>query len=336
MSANGTAATPAIGLDVGTSRIVAARQQEDDQYAYNSQLNAFVNVPFSKMTEKALSKEGIPYSRKNGSLIVQGDESLRFAALLGVEARRPMRAGMLNPDENDGADVIRALVDSMLGDEDGAGRPLYFSVPAAPLDSETDLTYHEASLREIIAAKGYKVESIDEGLAVVYGELEDSNYTGIGISCGGGLCNVCLAYLSVPVISFGIQKAGDFIDSSAASVTGEGATRIRLEKEKGFQFNGAFPNQVHQALGVYYDDMIAALLDGMKQAFASSSDLPKFDKAVPMVLSGGTAMPEGFAARFEKALKSAELPMEVSGVRTAEKPLETTAKGALVAALADC
>ena len=63
---------------------------------------------------------------------------------------------------------------------------------------------------------GYDARSISEGLAVVYGEMESSNYTGIGISCGGGLCNVCLAYLSVPVFSFSIPKGGDFIDSAVA------------------------------------------------------------------------------------------------------------------------
>ena len=36
----------------------------------------------------------------------------------------------------------------------------------------------------------------------------------------GGLCNVCLAYLSVPVFSFSIPKGGDFIDSSVAEVRG--------------------------------------------------------------------------------------------------------------------
>ena len=54
---------------------------------------------------------------------------------------------------------------------------------------------------------GYDATSIPEGLAVVYGELESSNYTGIGVSCGGGLCNICLSYLSVPVFSFSIPKA---------------------------------------------------------------------------------------------------------------------------------
>src|ERR1700676_769876 len=93
---------------------------------------------------------------------------------------------------------------------------------------------------------GYAVRSIPEGLAVVYGEMESTNYTGIGISCGGGLCNVCFAYLSVPVVSFSIPKAGDFIDANAASVTGERANRVRILKEQSFYLNGHFDNKLHQ------------------------------------------------------------------------------------------
>ncbi len=86
--------------------------------------------------------------------------------------------------------------------------------------------------------RGFEPTSINEGLAVavVYGELEESNYTGIGISCGGGLCNVCLAYLSVPILSFSIPKAGDYIDTNAAQVTGAPANLVRLAKEDSFHF----------------------------------------------------------------------------------------------------
>ena len=59
---------------------------------------------------------------------------------------------------------------------------------------------------------GYKAVAINEGLAVIFSELEDQNFTGIGISCGGGMCNVTLAYLSIPSIMFSITKGGDFID----------------------------------------------------------------------------------------------------------------------------
>ena len=255
MSEKDKAKSPALGLDVGTSQIMLAKKS-GDEVRFSSQLNAFVNVPFSRMTEKALQKEGIPFARKDGDLVVHGSEALKFADLLGLETRRPMTAGILNPGEPEGTEVIRTLVDAVLGNEKGEGRPLFFSVPAGPLEGESNLTYHEAALKKMLEAKGYRVSSIDEGLAVIYGELEDANFSGIGISLGGGLCNVCVAYLSLPVLSFSIDKGGDYIDRSAAAATGERATRVRMEKENAFQLNGTPPNNVHQAIGVYYDDVI--------------------------------------------------------------------------------
>ena len=135
-----------------------------------------------------------------------------------------------------------------MGEGEGQGRRLCFSVPAAPLGATDEVNEHEAALKGHVSKLGYDAHPISEGLAVVYGELEASNYTGIGISCGGGLCNVCLAYLSVPVFSFSIPKAGDFIDSSASQLRGEPATRIRTIKEESFHFNGHFVNKIHQAL----------------------------------------------------------------------------------------
>src|SRR5882672_831604 len=258
---SGTSATSAIGLDVGTSRIVAARGAGQD-IRYDIQLNAFVTIPYSKMTETMLQKEGVPHTVEPSEITVHGNESERFADLLDKDIRRPMTRGVLNPDEPDSVRLIREITASLAG-KAGKGEKLCFTVPAAPLGAEENLTYHEATIRQVVTELGYEAKSINEGLAVVYGELESSNYTGIGISCGGGLCNVCLAYLSVPVISFSIPKAGDFIDSSAASVTGERANRIRLTKEDSFHFNGFFADKVQQVIGVYYDDMIRSLVSAL-------------------------------------------------------------------------
>lgn len=322
----------AVGLDVGTSRVVAARQTENG-YAFESQLNAFVHVPYSKITESALRKEGVPYSVEDGRMVVHGNESEKFADLLNTEVRRPMKNGLLNAAEPDSLKLMRQIISSVAGD--GQGRKLYFTVPAAPFGAEENLTYHEASLRQALTELGYEVKSINEGLAVIYGELEDSNYTGIGVSCGGGLCNVCLAYLSVPVASFSVPKAGDYIDASAASVTGELANRIRILKEQTFYLNGSSGDKIQQVLGIYYDEMIHAVVNGMKQALAASRAIPKLGRPIPLVLSGGTAMPKGFRERFEKILGESDFPIPVSEVRLAADPLNTTAKGALVAALSE-
>jgi hypothetical protein len=333
MSQTETVKTSAIGLDVGTSRIVAARQT-GQEIKYGTQLNAFVAIPYSKMTESVLHKEGVPHTIEANEIIVHGNESERFADLLNKDIRRPMLRGLLNPEEPDSVRLIHEITTALLGKAE-KGQKLCFTVPAAPVGAEENLTYHEATIRQVVGELGYNVKSISEGLAVVYGEMESTNYTGIGISCGGGLCNVCLAYLSVPVVTFSVPKAGDFIDSSAASVTGERANRMRIVKEQSFNINGHFADKLQQILGVYYDDMIQALVAGLRNAFQSARNLPKMSKPIPLVLSGGTAMPKGFRDRFEKILREREFPIELSEIRMAADPLTTTAKGALVAALCD-
>jgi len=328
----------ALGLDVGTSRIVVAKppaEEHSGDFRYESQLNAFVEIPFSKITVGVLERERVPYTLQADQIIVHGNESEKFAGLLNAETRRPMTGGVLDAKEPDGLRMIREILASMLGPAPTERRKVCFTVPAAPLGAADSLTYHEATLRQILSELGYEPSSINEGLAVVYGELESSNYTGVGVSCGGGLCNVCLSYLSVPVLSFSIPKAGDYIDLSAAQVTGERANRIRLSKEDSFHFNGFFADKVHQVISVYYDDMIRSLVAALKEAFARTANLPKFNRPVPMVLSGGTALPPGFRDRFEKLLWEQDFPISVSEIRLAQNPLHSTAKGALVCALSD-
>ena len=94
MQQNGKQTTP-IGLDVGTSRIVTARPGGEG-FIYSTQLNAFVDLPWSKLTAETLSKQGLPHALADSRILVYGTESARFADLLGVETRRSMSRGVLN------------------------------------------------------------------------------------------------------------------------------------------------------------------------------------------------------------------------------------------------
>ena len=324
---------PTFGLDVGTSRICLARPN-GDEYEYATQLNAFVSIPYSKMTETVLRKAEIPHSVNGAEIVVHGNESDKFADLLNVETRRTMNKGVLNSSEPESLRMLREIVGSLVKPAKGKAK-LRFTVPAPPVGAEESVTYHEATLKQVLCDLGYDAAAINEGLAVIYSELESSNYTGIGISCGGGLCNVCFAYLAVPVLSFSIGKAGDYIDQNAASVTGERANRIRIVKEESFHLNGYFADKTFQVLGVYYDEMIQNLVNGLKEAFLNVRNKPKMTRPVPLVLSGGTALPQGFRDRFEKILNESDFPVALSEVRMAADPLHTSAKGALVAAMTD-
>jgi hypothetical protein len=328
-------ASTAVGMDIGTSRIVAAVPTGDD-IQFESQLNAFVNMPFSKMTAAALAKERVAHTVEGSELVVHGDAAERFAGLMNVEMRRPMLRGFLNADERESARVIAEIARMLAGPAPEPGRKLCFSVPAPPIGSEDGLTFHEAALRHIFNELGYRTSSITEGLAVVYSELAATNYTGIGVSLGGGLCNVCFSYLSVPMITFSVPKAGDFIDASAAAVTGERANRVRILKEDSFYLNGHVPSdKLQQVLTVYYEDTIRTLVAALKDAFGKARTVPRLEKPIPLVLSGGTALPKGFRERFEKELRASDFPVPLSEIKLAADPLTATARGALVSALSE-
>ena len=107
----------AIGLDVGTSRIVLA-QKSEEEYSFVSQLNAFVSIPFSKMTVATLEKEGVPHVVENGEIVVHGNESAKFAELMNVDIRRPMTKGTLDPKEPESLKLVRKII----GSHGGRGR----------------------------------------------------------------------------------------------------------------------------------------------------------------------------------------------------------------------
>jgi hypothetical protein len=324
--------TQPVGLDVGTSRIVVARTN-DKRYEYEAELNAFLTLPYSRLAESLLQRENVFHEVKGSEIVVAGNDAQRFAEVFHIETRRPMQSGVLNPHEPHSLTVVRRIISKLTGRAQTEGQKVFFSMPAPRDQGEGGIAFHEASIRQVLTELGYEATPIEEGLAVVFGELGGSNYTGIGISCGSGLCNVCLSVLSVPVISFSVPKAGDFIDTQAALVTGDVATRLRVHKEESFHLNGLGSDRVQNALTVYYQEMIQALVEALRDHISAARRLPKLDQAIPLVVSGGTAAPPGFLDHFGKALRALDFPVRLSELRVSADPLNSTARGCLMAAL---
>jgi len=320
-----------VGLDVGTSKVVSARKKGKGVETA-TQLNAFIPVPYSRFTENILGQNDISYYREGDELIIYGTATERFANMFNADIRRPMADGVLNPREKEAMGVLEAILQGLLPRAKSQGEVIAFSVPA--MDGKaSELTYHEATLRRYFESLGYKAVAINEGLAVIFSELEDDNFTGIGISCGGGMCNVALAFLSIPSIMFSITKGGDYIDQAAGAVLNEHSFRVKVLKEEGLELSKAPKDKFEKALHIYYEDLVETLVEALRRSLSTAEKLPKTDRPLPIVLSGGTAKPKGFKDLFERTLKARSLPIEISGVRLASDPQTATARGALIAAM---
>ena len=287
-------ATTTKGLDVGTSRVVLALP-DGKNYRYKEQLNAFVTLPNSKFIERMLRREGILFEVQGSEILAYGNRVHEFANLQGGETRRPMQAGVLNPAEPKG----RAMMQTVLREVCRPTRrkeKICFSVPCTLPGRESEALYHERTIQSVLEDLGYKARSLNEGMAVVYAELAATNFTGIGMSFGGGMCNICVAFLGLPVVTLGTSLAGDHIDRSAASVTGQTVTSVRTFKEDGFTLNGLSTNGLDQALAIYYDDVIRTAVDGLGELLSSTQKLPKFEQPIPVAIGGGSAKVGGFEA----------------------------------------
>jgi hypothetical protein len=325
--------THPLGLDVGTSKVVVS-QRTGKEIASSYQLNAFITVPFSPFAERTIQQQSdIAYFREGDELVIYGSATERFANMFNAESRRPMADGVLNAREKQAWPVLEAILHKMVPKARSAGETLAFSVPAAAEGKEAELVYHEATLRKHFQTLGYRAVAINEGLAVVFAELEDQNFTGIGISCGGGMCNAALAYLSIPSIMFSLPKGGDFIDRAVGAVVDEHATRVKVMKEESLDLARSPRDKFEKALHIYYEDLVDSLVDGMRRALSKAEKLPRAERPLPIVLAGGAARPRGFREMFERALRARSMPIDIAEVRLATDPLTATARGALIAAM---
>ncbi|HYN84123.1 MAG TPA: cell division protein FtsA [Pyrinomonadaceae bacterium] len=324
----------AVGLDIGTSRIVVADGAGAQKT--RSQLNAFVAVPASDMAENVLKQRQMVYERNCQYLYVYGNDSDFFASFLNTDARRPMQHGVLNPREEMSQTIIQLILNRLVGPPRLKGESLCFSVPGKGEGANGNLVYHEAVLKSYLQSLGYNAKALNEGQAVVFSELQDENFTGIGISCGGGMCNVSVSFMSMPMITFSIPKGGDYIDENVATVLNETSTRVRLFKEEKLNLSTQPKDDLSRALHIYYEDVMQALIDRLRAEFRASGQLPKIDRPMSIVVAGGTAKPAGFLHKFESMLRAGgDFPVPLAEIRMAKDPLVATAQGCHIAALSE-
>ncbi len=318
------------GIDIGTMNIVSARQEGSDT-VFVQQRNSFVEIDYSDMAEQMLSRSDVLHIRKGDDVYVVGDDALNFANIFNQETRRPMSQGILSSSEKSAIPMIKLIIEQVLGEPEEPGERVYYSTPADPIDSDLSTLYHQKTLESFLGDMGFDPEPINEGMSVIYSELADSNFTGLGISFGAGMTNVCLSYYAVPVMTFSVARGGDWIDEQTATATGETVDKVTSIKEDDFRLDFTTDaGGVEGALSIYYDNLLDYVIEKVAEEVNEEDVEEGLD--VPVVVTGGTASPAGFERLFEERFAEADIPFSISSVSKVQDPLYSVARGALVAA----
>ena len=323
------------GLDIGTAFLVCAEKVGND-VVFRSERNAFFEVEKNDFTKNMLDSSKVKYIIKEDKLYVVGDEALEFANIFNKDTRRPLSNGVISPKEKEALPMVELLIKTLLEQPSSEGEVVYYSVPGEPLDANFNVIYHERILNEFLKKIGYTPKPVNEGYAIVLSELANNGFTGVGLSFGAGMVNVCLSFKAVPVFKFSLTKAGDWIDQQVSMVVNETASKVCSIKESSLDLTKtANLTKIESALSIYYNHLIEYVIENMKDEFSRAEKMPRIEKPIDIVLSGGTSMPKGFAERFKEIFIRLKFPLAIGEVKIASNPLKAVAKGALVAANAD-
>ncbi|MGH7162298.1 MAG: hypothetical protein ACREID_02345 [Planctomycetota bacterium] len=327
---------PGKGLDVGTANLLSASQKRNGQVIVKRERNMFLEVPSDAQRNRSmLTRLNVPYVSYRDRLFVLGDSSFSLANMFGRDVRRPMMDGFLSPYEQDAIPMLRFFIERLLGPRHLENEPVYFSVPAPSIDRQNDTIYHQGVVEGLLRKLGYVPHPINEGQAIVYAELAARDFTGIGVSCGGGMFNVCVAYKTIPAVTFSVCRGGDWIDEHVAKVMGIPRTRATdLKESEGLNLMEP-RNREEEAVVLYYRNLIEYVLKNLAQRFSLAHDVPSFTDPVEIVLAGGTSLVGGFVEIFGQEVKKVEFPLRVASIRRAEDPLTSVVRGCLIAAALD-
>lgn len=333
-----------IGLDIGTYNIIQAVRDQKGDVTFKREVNAFLDLPVDQgYMLNMLKNSGAPVVERGETAYILGRAAVELAYSMNREVNRPMFKGILSVSEKEAFNILSIIIKSMIGKVSNDGEIVFYSVPADPINSTTGAGYHQKVLQSILDSyhvdgKRLVAKPINEALAIVIAELEKEARTGIGISFGAGMVNLCYAMLSVPVVQFSRTDSGDWIDIEASKAVGETATFINKRKEK-IDLASEPKDSVDRAIRYHYEMLIENSLRDIAKGIRQAGSKANPGRPIPVILAGGTASPKGFTTFFKGILdrmtKNGQFPLEVGEIRLANDHLFTVAKGCLIAAEAE-
>ncbi|MCK5016981.1 MAG: hypothetical protein KAS32_07910, partial [Candidatus Peribacteraceae bacterium] len=167
---------------------------------------------------------------------------------------------------------------------------------------------------------------------VIISELQKADdVTGLGFSFGAGLVNVAFVYKGMSLFEFSINKSGDFIDQQSAMACGVADSIMNHIKENDLDLTKdefeVSPEE--RALIFTHRHVIKNTIDTVVKTFASSENI-NIIEPVPIIISGGTTLPNGFVEMFERELENTTLPFKYTEVIPVKDRLTSVAKGCLI------
>jgi len=334
-----------VGIDPGTMFIQVAETGDNGSINVKTMRNSFVELPDTEDVEEILRRNEWQWLKDGKHYYILGEDSLRVANMFPnkVELRRPMQDGVLNKNEDKKMLVLAEMIKAVLGEAPDDKSVACICVSSESVDGSVDSTFHKSRIAGMFKRLGWNIKVVEEGHAVILserpvivekdgiGEDLEVPYSGLGCSFGAGRANCVLAYKGLQVAGMSVARSGDFIDKHVSDATGQPVGQVTRKKERYLNFDDLdHDDDIIFALNAYYTEMIKYVFERFAKKFATVKS--QFEYPIPIVIAGGTALPQGMCNKIKEVLVGLDLPFEIKDVSLASDPRNAVCKGLLVQA----
>jgi hypothetical protein len=323
------------GLDIGTMNIVLSRSDKSEVQITR---NVFLPVKEDEISISDLSD--INYIKsESGNIYIIGEDAFRFANIFSKEVSRPMEKGLISPKEVNAIDVLTMIVRNIIGKTKKQDAYCSYSIPSQAIDEGRSVIYHERVFGKILGSLGINHSPVNEAAAIIFSECSKEKFSGIGISFGAGMCNIALMYKGIEAGKFSTSRSGDYIDRSVAESLSIIPNRVTSIKERFLDltinpYDDKKNGRMIEALQFYYDSMINYTIKKMVEEFNKNIDID-IEEPLPIIVSGGTSLPNGFIELFKTVFSKYSFPIKISEIRRASNPMTAVSRGLLIKTMSD-
>ena len=304
----------------------------------------YIAVPPADAEKRLLERAQIPYATCDGNTIVFGQHAAELAPLLHVPRLPVLPEGRLPVDDPLGRQLAAAIADSLLPDAAHPGELCAIALPAGALAGERSAEWQFFS--RIARLRGYTPVCVPACVALGLAEFGQTGFTGITVIIDSAATSVALLHQGSIVAEAVLPRGGDWIDEHLARKTErmvwdmDGNSYIDVDAVSRWKADAAPQLQAPQSddvqlLAYIYEQLFQDALRAFSDSCRQAPLIKTLRQRFPVVCCGEPALLSGVAQLLGAQIGRSDLPFTISGIRVAEDPVFTIARGALISAELD-
>ncbi len=324
-----------IALDLGCSEFRSIRQ--DGQRLIARRVPAvYCSVPDNPSNRKLLEQARIPFSFAQGALVIIGNAAEELAGLIHCPVLPVMMEGHFPWDDPVGRQVCSVLIESIvpIAKDATCTATLPHSMMRKPAEQLN-------VIEKLLSLRGYQTTFLKPASALALAELQESEFSGIGIVLGSESISISITRYGTPVLEtvFGQgfrtieqrfaksrhrylwdQRGNRYLDLHSVRKWLQ-ETDISLESpDSGDEL--WLVKQFHQLLS----DAWASVLPDLIRVSQTS----QLQRRLPVVYSGGPTHMNGFPEFLSHVMRKSHMPFRIQELRSSIFGPYSVARGLLV------